>query len=508
LSVKPSTAANPPSRPVAIDGGLISGEMLSSGVAAFKGIPYAAPPVGGLRWRAPQPVAAWKGVKKADHFGPACMQNPLKPGSFYQLEFYRQTEPISEDCLFLNVWVPPATAKEAAPVLLWIHGGGFVEGSGSLPSFDGENLARKGAIVVTINYRLGIFGFLAHPELTQEASYKASGNYGLLDQRAALQWVQHNIQKFGGDAGNVTIFGQSAGAMSILAHAASPLSAGLYSKAIMQSGAFLPMPPLPVAEQTGINFMKAIGSSSLEQLRAKSAEELQKAATTASKLTTNVSRFFPIVDGYFLPTDVLTTFQQGKQNPVAFMTGSTADEGTTIIPAVTDEEYKKSVQTRFGEKAGEYLKLYPAATDAQAWRAEVDNLRDTMAAASLRLAELMAEKGMNSYIYYFDRRPPGRDDGHYGAFHSSDLVYVFNNLGSVDRPWTDADRKLAAIMSSYWVNFAKYGNPNGDALPRWPAFDGKLAGTTLELGDEVRPNSIPDRARLEEISKQGLSLAF
>ena len=494
---------------VQLDAGKIAGVAdTTTGVTSYKGIPYAAPPLGDLRWKAPQAVTHWQGVRRGDHFGPVCMQDDLKAGSFYQVEFYQKPETKSEDCLYLNVWTAAKSASERRPVMFWIHGGGFVEGSGSLPSFDGASLAKKGVVVVTINYRLGVFGFLAHPELTKESIDHSSGNYGLLDQRAALEWVNRNITRFGGDPNNVTIFGQSAGAMSVVALVASPLDKRLIAKAIMQSGGFVPMTPLRQAEEVGASFVTDAGAHSIKDLRARSADQLMENVRSASKLTTGISRFGPIVDGYFLPADVFSIFTRNQENAVQFMAGSTADEGTTLLPpSITVAQYKALLERRFGAKAPEVLKLYPASSDAQAWRSQVDNVRDTMAAGALTLAEVREKEGAKTYLYYFDRSLPGRDSDHYGAFHSSELVYVFDNLSAVDRPWTEVDRKLADAMSTYWTNFAKSGDPNSSGMPQWPVWSTSTK-LSLELGTTIRPAAIPDRARLEEFSKNHYSMLF
>jgi para-nitrobenzyl esterase len=495
--------------PISIEGGQLAGVTVD-GVTSFKGVPYAAAPVGPLRWKAPQPPISWQGVHRADAYSSACIQNPVKPGAFYQIEFYPHPEPTSEDCLFLNVWTAAASAKERRPVMVWFHGGGFIEGSGSLASFDGAALARKGVVTVTVNYRLGVFGFFAHPELTKEAAYHSSGNYGLLDQRVALQWVKKNIAAFGGDPENVTIFGQSAGAVSVLAHAASPLDKNLFGRAVMQSGFFMIHGTLKDAEDAGTKFASQMGASTIADLRAKSSADVQNAANAMkdSKLSTNVSPFVPIIDGYFLTEDLASTFKQHKANRVAFMAGSTADEGTSLIPTtITAATYKNLAQKKFGDQTAQFLQWYPGETDAQAWRSEVDNLRDMMAATAMRLAEMQVDAGTKTYVYYFVEKSPGRDSEHYGAFHSSELVYVFDNLDSVGRPWAEADKKLADEMSSYWVNFAKTGNPNSAGLPTWSPWDEKT-GFTLELGDPVQPLKGEDRKKLEELANGHFSFVF
>lgn len=494
-------AANAGNDAVKTESGLIAGVSDAQGVTSYKGIPYAAPPIGEFRWKAPQPAPSWEGVRKADHFGAVCMQNDLKPGSFYQVEFYQTPQPVSEDCLYLNVWASAKSGNERRPVMFWIHGGGFVEGSGSLPSSDGAALAKKGVVVVSINYRMGVFGFLAHPELTREGGHNASGNYGLLDQLAALRWVHQNIAAFGGDPMNVTIFGQSAGAVSVLMLSASPLAKGLFQHVIMQSGGFFGGADLRGAEEQGVQFAKSVGAANIAELRKIPAADLLKATTRPPDGKINMSTFWPSVDGYFLTRPPKEVFEVGQQNCNSFLTGSTSDEGTTIFPAtITVEQYKQNVAARLGAKASEFLKLFPATTDHEAWRAQVDNMRDSMASASRFLVRIESATGYKAFWYYFDRVPPGRDSEHYGAYHSGELVYVFNELSTVDRPWQDWDRKLADTMSSYWVNFAATGDPNGKSLPKWPAYESK-SDTSLELGDKILPSTKPDRGKLEEMEK-------
>jgi para-nitrobenzyl esterase len=476
-------------------------------VTVFRGVSYAAPPIGNLRWRAPQPVHSWAGIRHADTFGNICVQNALKPGSFYQVEFYERPEPMSEDCLYLNVWTAASSASEKRPVMVWLHGGGFVEGSGSLPSFNGEGLASKGVVLVTINYRLGVFGFLAHPELTAEDPFHASGNYGMLDQLEALKWVKANIQKFGGDPENVTIFGQSAGASSVLNLCASPLAKGYFRRAIVQSGGFMPAEDRKAAEQTGVSFAKKMGVASLSELRSKPAAEIQRIAIPPpSGAGANISRFWPIVDGYFLTAPPREIFRAGKENTHSILAGSNANEGTTFIPpTLTEKQWKTQIETRYGARAEEYFKLYPASSDSEAWEEATNAVRDLMARTALEVARF--EKGQKTYIYYFDRRPPGHDSDHYGAFHSAELVYVFNNLDSVKRPWTETDRKLADTMSSYWVNFAKSGDPNQAGLPYWPAF-GATPARGLELGAAIKPATAPPTERLDALKKEGFDSMF
>jgi para-nitrobenzyl esterase len=495
-------------QPVKTSSGMLQGtpgEDLS--VTAFRGVPYASPPIGNLRWRAPQAVASWTGVRHADRFGDICVQNSLKPGSFYQVEFYESSEPMSEDCLYLNLWTAAKSAAEKRPVMVWIHGGGFVEGSGSLPSFNGESLAIKGVVLVTINYRLGVFGFLSHPELASESPFHASGNYGMLDQLQALKWVKANIQNFGGDPDNVTIFGQSAGASSVLSLCASPLAKGYFRRAIVQSGGFTQASDRKTEEEAGLKFAQRVGVDSIAALRAKPAAEIQRIAIPPPDGTSaNVSRFRPYVDGYFLTTAPHDVFLAGGENTHSLLAGSNANEGTTLVPTpVTEAQMRSRIETRYGSRAEEYFKIYPVHSDQEAWQATMDGVRDFMAGTALEIAR--AENKHTTYVYYFDRHPPGHDSDRYGAYHSAEVVYVFNNLDSVKRPWTETDRKLAGIMSSYWVNFARTGDPNAAGLPHWPGF-----GTTnergIELGTQVKPATLPPTELLDALKKNGFGTMF
>ena len=477
------------SGPVRVEGGLLSGTPgASAAVSIYKGIPYAAPPVGGLRWQAPKPPAKWAGVRKADKFSAACIQLPQTKGSFYQVEFYPVDEPTSEDCLYLNVYTAAKSPSEKRPVLVWIHGGALREGSGSLPSFDGEPLAVKGVVLVTINYRMNVFGFFAHPELTRESGRGASGNYGFQDQLAALQWVQRNIAAFGGDPKNVTVDGQSAGSRSISCMMASPLSRGLFHHVIGQSGAEVQtMATRAEAEADGVKYAASLGAKSIADLRAVPADRLLKAGGASG----------PIMDGYVLPASPYTLFSQGKQNDVPVLLGSTMDEQGGMQQPMPAAQFQKQARERYGAMADAFLKLYPASTDDETRRAQHDVSRDTWASNMRRWARMQGKTGKSKvYLYCFTRKDPGRDSERYGAFHSGELVYHFDNQKSVDRPWEPVDRKLAQIMSSYWVNFATKGDPNGPGLPVWSVYDPK-ADVTMELGVEVKPRPRPDTARLD-----------
>ncbi len=472
------------SDPIRIETGLTSGtDAALSGVRVLKGIPYAAPPVGTLRWHAPHPAEAWSGVRPADAFGATCMQDPPPPGSFYQLEFFEEIEPMSEDCLYLNVWTAASGADEARPVMIWIHGGAFRQGSGSMPSFDGTALAEKGVVVVTINYRLGVFGLMAHPGLTAETLHRASGNYGLLDQVAALQWIRRNIAAFGGDPSNVTLFGQSAGAASVNQLMASPLTEGLFHKAILQSGsafAFGGNSSLESAEQTGLAFADSLAASSVYALRALPADTIHAHARQFG--------FSPNVDRYFLDDDVQTVFREGRQAAVPVLIGSTSDEGTPMFgPGLTAKVFREMSARNYGEDVDRYLSLYPASSDEQAGRSFSDAFSDRLAWGAHTIARLHDEADV--FLYRFSRVPPGRDPDRYRAYHSAELVYVFDALHAVDRPWTPIDRQIADQMSSYWAYFAATGDPNGSELPRWPVYD-PATRIGMEIGDERRTGTI------------------
>jgi para-nitrobenzyl esterase len=448
--------------------GTVEGTTSADGeVRIFKGIPFAAPPVGDLRWKAPQPVAPWSGVRKATEFGPRCMQ-----GRIYDDMVFRDSGP-SEDCLYLNVWTPATSADAHLPVMVWIYGGGFQAGATSEPRQDGEQLAKKGVVVVSMNYRLGIFGFLAHPELTKESGRNASGNYGLLDQVAALQWVQNNIAAFGGDLRNVTIFGESAGSFSVCALMASPLSRGLFQRAIGESGAFLgkdAIKSLADSQADGAKFGESIGANSLQRFRAKPAAELLAAVMKPG------SKFhFPAnVDGYYFPQDPHEIYAAGNQAHVPLLAGWNRDEGN--VPDFfkkLDPNAKNFVQRAhelFGNDAGEFLKLYPGSNDEEAQRSAQDYSGDQFIAfATWKWIEMQRTTGQSTvYRYEFDDPPPqpaGKPSE--GAYHSAEIEFVFEALPSKKLPWRPMDEKLSQLVSTYWTNFAKTGDPNAPGLPKW-----------------------------------------
>jgi para-nitrobenzyl esterase len=486
---------------VKVDTGRVKG-VANNGLAAFKGIPFAAPPVGALRWQAPQPAPRWKGVRSTAEFGPRCMQ-----GNIYGDMVFRDQGP-SEDCLYLNVWTAAPSAKGRLPVMVWIYGGGFAAGAASEPRQDGENLARKGVVVVSMNYRLGIFGFFAHADLAKESGHDSAGNYGLLDQVAALTWVRKNIAAFGGDPANVTIFGESAGSFSVSALMASPLAQGLFQRAIGESGAFfstvLDLKPLPASEAADTAFAGSIGAHSLADLRAKPAADLLDAAVKQKDL-----RFAPNIDGYFLPQKVADIFAGGKQSHVPLLAGWNHDEGGygSIFgkDAPTAANFVAYAHTHFGDRADEFLKLYPAGDDEQAKRSAQDLAGDQFIAFSTwEWLEMQCATGKSVlYRYEFDDAPPApanadtSDAAPRGAYHSAEIEFVFGVLASKNLPWRPEDKALSDLMSTYWSNFAKNGDPNGAGLPPWPVYDSKANYPVMHL--DAVSHAAPDgqRARYE-----------
>ncbi len=487
--------------PIKIEGGLISGTPgWGWGIREYLGIPFAAPPVGSLRWRPPQPVAPWRGVRAADRFSPACMQRAQSPNSG---SWNRGLINSSEDCLYLNVWTPASSASERLPVLVWIYGGGGVSGSTAEPIYDGNAIAKKGVVVVSMNYRVNVFGWFAHPELAKESPHHTAGNYGSLDQLAGIQWVKNNIAQFGGDPSKITIWGESGGSRSVNFLAASPLLKGLVRGVIAESHTtFGRVLTLAEAESNGVEFANSIGKTSLAALRAAPAEELLEASIKTPQGLNGA-----IVNGWFLPQDLYTTYSQGKQNDIALITGATNDEGGNISGigaaappggggrgAAPDSlaTYVAWARQTFGDKADTLLKLYPARDDAQAKQAYHDVYRDINFAGHRTWARLQSTTGkMPAWIYLFSHVPPHPEgNGNnprapVGAVHFSEVIYVFNNLRMKDYPWTELDRKVADTLSTYWTNFAKAGNPNGPGLTNWPVYNPKDE-FWLNIGDSVR----------------------
>ncbi len=483
--------------------GILEGVVSPDGkVRTCKGIPYAAPPVGPLRWKPPQPVQPWAGVRKAIEYPPRAMQ-----GRIYSDMIFHDSGP-SEDCLYLNMWMPEANRPEGKlPVMVWIHGGGFVAGASSEPRQDAGNLCKMGVMVVSLNYRLGVFGFLALPELSKESEHNTSGDYGLLDQVAALKWIKANIATFGGDPDNVTIFGESAGSLSVSALMASPLSRGLFRRAIGESGAFfgknIHLVSLDSAEKAGIKFVKsAFGTTSLEKLRALPAQEVLDAA-----LKLPHEYFSQDVDGYFLPESCDSIYAAGDQSHVALLAGWNKDEGNYRSffngDMPTLENYAKHTDSLFDDNASTFLKLYPAATDAEAKRSASDYEGDKFIAYSTwKWLELQLETGQSPvYRYEFDQTLPLPADAEPGteasAPHASEIEYVFRVLSSKDLPWRQSDHDGSELMASYWTNFAKTGDPNGIGLSNWPRYESASGYQVMHLRENAASAADNHRSRYE-----------
>jgi para-nitrobenzyl esterase len=498
------TAAAQPLRQVqvqVVDGVLEGVVSADDQVRTFKGIPYAAPPTGPLRWKPPQPVQPWTGVRQAVDFGPRPMQ-----GRIFDDMVFHDDGP-GEDCLYLNIWMPEHHEAAKLPVMVWIYGGGFAAGATSEARQDGGNLSKKGVIVVSFGYRLGVFGFLALPELSRESEHHASGNYGLLDQVAALQWIKTNIAAFGGDPDNVTIFGESAGSFSVSGLMASPVSQGLFQRAIGESGAFfgdtLPTPSLAEAEVAGEKFMEsAFYAHSLNELRALPAKYLLRAAMKRSR-----EYFRPDIDGYFLPTNCLAIYIAGQQSHVALLAGWNRDEGSSwdyfTNDAPTLENYAKRANAFFGTNATRFLAVYPATTDAQAERAAAAFAGDRFIGYSTwKWLEIQLQTGQSPvYRYKFEQTlplPPKAEPGtEPTAPHASDIEFVFQMLPSRHLPWRPEDRKVSELMADYWSNFAKTGNPNGPGLPGWPRYDSDGGYQVMHLSASSGAAPDADRARYE-----------
>jgi para-nitrobenzyl esterase len=521
---------------VRLDTGAVEGVTgaVHSTVRIFKGIPFAAPPLGANRWRAPQPAARWDGVFKANAFGPSCIANGgtggrgrggapgrgAAPGAAAAAAAQApaaqpaqppRQPPASEDCLTLNVWTSANREGDRRPVMLWVYGGGFTGGSGGLQWYDGEDLAAKGPVIVTFNYRLGPFGFFSHPELAKEAGHPGSGNYGMMDALAALRWIQKNIRAFGGDPNNVTIAGESAGAIMVGAIVGSPQAKGLFHRAITQSGGWMGlqmgrMASAETAQGAGAKALEAAGITSIAELRAKPLAELP-----------NLPGNGLVIDGYLIPEDLSITFANGKQNDVDVLAGSNKDENTffgsggrgggrggasaagAAAPAVSaTEAYATRARTQHGELADTYLKLYPAATDADAAAMQALAQNDEINWNMRQFAALQSKKGRKGYAYFFTRVPlrNGQPQPN-GATHTAEISYVFNHpYANSPLEWNDVDRKLADMMSSYWVNFMAKGDPNGSGLPTWPQYKDMAKDKVLVLGDTVRVESTAPAEKL------------
>jgi para-nitrobenzyl esterase len=508
--------------PIRVAGGAITGTPAWGwGVRLYRGIPFAAPPVGNLRWREPQPAVPWQGVVAADHFGARCMQpqrggaeSPAGPGTNGGLWDEPGTNVISEDCLFLNVWTPARSATDKLAVIVFFHGGGGTSGEGSEAIFDGSTMAQKGVIWVTANYRLGAFGNLSLPELTAESEHHSSGNYAELDKLAALHWVKNNIAQFGGDPNNVTLMGHSSASRSVHNIVASPLAKGLFQRVISHSHtSFGRMITLGEAEAEGVKFEQAVGSKSLADLRMMSAKDLQTASARQGREFVYGDAK---IDGWFLPADVNTIFNEGKQNDVSLLTGATNDEhgiGENLnewvaylklpdAPPITPDDYAAWAKKSFGDQSDRLLKAYPAHSNAEVAKAVHDIGRDAILQGQRVWAQFQSKDGKGqAYLYDFSHKPPvpstpGTQLPIIGAIHGAEFFYTLNNLHVRDLPWTDTDQKVADIASSYWTNFAKTGDPNGPGLPHWPAYSAN-DDQLMNVGDVPHAESSPNKAGLD-----------
>lgn len=489
------------------DAGLIKDAPADpSGIRVFKGIPYAAPPIGSLRWRPPAPVKAWDGIRAADTWGPRCIQSnrlgPLDP----------LNNRMEEDCLYLNVWTPAKALGDSLPVMVWIHGGSNTNGAASQPEYDGVQLAKHGVVLVSINYRLDIFGFLAHPELTAESATHSSGNYGLLDQIAALQWVQRNIAAFGGDPKRVTVFGESAGSIDISLLMASPLAKGLFARVIGESGATLSRLPgfgpkgLQSGEADGVKLAQSVDARSIADLRARPALDLL-AAVGKSPIVYGLG----VVDGHVVPDHPASLYAKGAFNDVPLLTGFNADEGSLFITRMkipADEQaFADTLRSQFKGSADKALALYAPGSTPEGIKSAFQALLgdEIISYSTWAWAESVAGKARSPvYRYYFTRRPPGAPElslyplSAPGVFHFAEINYVFNNFDARQEwTWQEQDRNLGKTMISYWTNFAKTGNPNGPGLPVWNAFKPGGGGKVMELGATVGMRDEPQRARYE-----------
>lgn len=476
--------------PVQVEGGLVQGTA-EYGLTVYRGIPFAAPPVADLRWRAPQPASHWEGVRAATKFAPGCMQGGNPPSGK------------SEDCLYLNVWTPAKSAGDRIPVLVWIYGGGFGAGATSEPNYSGEKLAAKGVVLVSIAYRVGQLGFLTHPELSAESPQHVSGNYGLLDMIAGLQWVQRNIAAFGGDPRKVTIFGESAGGIAVSMLAASPLAKGLFTGAISQSGGSFG-PPRPTtfpgenlkrladAERAGKAYADSAHVTSLAELRRLPADKLPGGR--------GLGMSWPIIDGRVIRDDQYKLYEAGKYHDTPILVGYNSDEGASFSPGRTPAEYEANVRARYGKFADDLIKAYPAAENSVPKTAR-DLARDaTFGWHTWAWARLQAKTGKSKvFYYYFDQHPDYPADSPragYGSPHGQDVAYVFQHLNPTNPQLTAADQAISDAMATYWTNFAKYGDPNGAGLPAWPAFT-TTNPAVLYFHDTPQVGPVPSEASLQ-----------
>jgi para-nitrobenzyl esterase len=478
---------------VLTESGAISG-VSERGLSVYRGVPFAAPPVGNLRWRPPAAVAPWSGIRKADAFAAACMQEGVSmPG---------ETPPtVSEDCLYLNIWTPAKSRAEHLPVIVWIYGGGYRNGYAAMPLYWGDRLAHQRVIVVSIAYRLGPLGFLALPELTRESPHRSSGNYGLMDQIAALEWVQRNIAAFGGDPGRVTIAGQSSGSISVSVLMTSPQAKGLFQRAIGESGGlFEPLQLAPSyllvnAERDGEKYVASLGVASLAELR-----RLPAARLTGGANAGGVTH--PVIEPYLLPVTPYEAFASGHQNDVPLLIGSNAEEARSLtdVSHTTAATFAADIERSFGQLPAAIIAAYPHASDEAARNAQLDLERDLRFGWDMwAWARLQATSGRNKVYYYsFRQRPPfplGSVYAGWGASHFAELWYVFDHLNQAPWRWSPGDRALARDVSAYWSNFARSGDPNGRGLPHWPAFT-NVTARVLYLGDPISVAGVANLDRL------------
>ena len=463
--------------PVQVEGGLLEGSV-ENGLQVFRGIPFAAPPVNEHRWQEPQALQPWSGIRKADKFGPACAQGQVGADG-------KLGDNISEDCLYLNVWSPAKTWHEKLPVLVWVYGGGFSGGRTSDPLFNGEPLAQKGVVYVSLSYRVGVMGFFAHPGLSEENralhGVAGSGNYGLLDLVAGLQWIKQNIAAFGGDPDKVTIWGESAGAIAVSMLAVSPQAKGLFRGVISDSGGSFSatrtptapgenVPPLAIAEQGGVTLAGKLGAQSLDQLRKKPVGEVMTQARGIGGIG------WPVLDGWVIPGDQYQLYEKGQYHDTPILVGINSDEGASFSRTSDPAQFKADTGVRFGPFADRILQAYPADAAGSIKQSARNVLREasfgwhTWVWAKLQ----SARGGSKAFVYFFDQRPPYPADSRYadvaGVPHGQELSYVFKHLELTALPWTDNDRQISEAMATYWTNFAKTGDPNGTGMPRWPAF--------------------------------------
>jgi para-nitrobenzyl esterase len=474
---------------IATRNGQLEGQSENEKVNSFKGIPYAQPPVGNLRWKAPMPVKNWEGIKTAKQFGPRAMQTNI----FGDMVF--RASGTAEDCLYLNVWTPAKKSKKLLPVLVYYYGGGFVAGDGSEPRYDGTSMAEKGIVAVTVNYRLGVFGFLAHPELSLESGYKGSGNYGLMDQALALQWVHDNISAFGGDPQKITIAGESAGSVSVSALMASPLSKNLIAGAIGESGSIMgALPALPVSEveKNGKAFETAIGASSLEDMRKMSADSI-----LSKTMKFGAFRFNRSVDGYFFPKDPAAIFASGEQAMVPLLLGWNSEEsGARAVMGndkMTVELFKKNVNKLYGKDAAAILAVYAPQTDEDVEPAARALAGDRFISYSTwKWADMHLRTGKPVYRYHYERPRPGNNAG---AVHSAEIEYAMGNLSTnTVFAWTPDDYAVSKIMQSYFVRFIQTGNPNSKGLPKWtPLSADKPKVMRIDVNTHEEISAVEDR---------------